>query len=520
MLGLIISVGLAALLVVTSAAAMRRGVLEVGDRRIARHQALFWVLTVGGMIGGTAIMMVGIRAYMHVRADDEAPPRVFRRDGVQVVIPAGWNPLPELEEMMGSASTAVLAVGGEGAELLVLWPSAGPAAEAKAIRAELRATAAGLENPAIAYQRWVVTDVAQGVVVDAEYASPRGLVIARHILFEQAGALRVVSGTCSTEGDVATCRTVIGSMTQLAVAPAVASGAAPVEAVDPLREVACGRAHACALDGTGTVSCWAADTVPQRVLQLSGIEQIVAAGDRTCLRVDGGAVNCLSGDGQRQVTRVSALRGVTRLAMGPTNLCGIDAEKRVRCWGDAAGVAPDDIRAAYVVAVGDRHACALTERGEIFCWGANDARQLGPKAEGRNSRFVLRGALTLVAAGDFTCALLATKQPWCWGTGFGEATAIAEPVVIEGVDDVLAMAAGGSGVCARLRSGAVTCWGDKTWLGGAARYAVPAITGATRLSVGGAQACAISTRSGGSSLACWRPGQREAPTTILLPVKR
>jgi alpha-tubulin suppressor-like RCC1 family protein len=105
----------------------------------------------------------------------------------------------------------------------------------------------------------------------------------------------------------------------------------------------------------------------------------------------------------------------------------------VYCWGQVAGVSAAQAT-PYVYAsapvftslsVGGTHACALTNDGTAYCWGANNFGQVG------DSTNVTRAAPTKVAggfkfasisAGDtHTCGRLADNSVLCWGLNrFGE----------------------------------------------------------------------------------------------------
>ena len=59
------------------------------------------------------------------------------------------------------------------------------------------------------------------------------------------------------------------------------------------------------------------------------------------------------------------------------------------------------------LAVGDDHACALTEAGVVVCWGFDQRGQLAVPADLRAAR---------ISAGyDSSCALTAEGRIRCWG---------------------------------------------------------------------------------------------------------
>src|SRR5262245_52470970 len=77
--------------------------------------------------------------------------------------------------------------------------------------------------------------------------------------------------------------------------------------------------------------------------------------------------------------------------------------------------------AVLVTAAAD-YACALDDRGQVWCWGAGNLGQLG-NGETLNSRspvpIASDVAMATVSAGDFhACALTRAGAAWCWGTNF------------------------------------------------------------------------------------------------------
>src|SRR5690606_6246070 len=114
---------------------------------------------------------------------------------------------------------------------------------------------------------------------------------------------------------------------------------------------------------------------------------------------------------------VAGLRDVVEVAAHGNTTCA-RSEDAVACWGDmplgiaesASPVVVPDSRGARSVAVGDEHACLVTEAGEVRCWGSNNRAQCGqPKSrllETPTAVPGVSGARRVVAGSHHTCALL------------------------------------------------------------------------------------------------------------------
>jgi alpha-tubulin suppressor-like RCC1 family protein len=174
--------------------------------------------------------------------------------------------------------------------------------------------------------------------------------------------------------------------------------------------------HGCATTPNGVV-CWGAFddgelgagvSAPEPVLvtdQGSPVEAdaVNLARDYSCalddaaLRCWGKPVPFLEGTtGDEPPTLVNApASGIARAATGSSHACALDEQGDAACWGsdsrgqlgDAGGPAPvaDFMPHAVLapslhwsdIAVGQSHTCARSTDDRIFCWGANDAGQLG-----------------------------------------------------------------------------------------------------------------------------------------------
>lgn len=108
------------------------------------------------------------------------------------------------------------------------------------------------------------------------------------------------------------------------------------------------------------------------------------------------------------------------------------------------------------------HACFVSERGGLFCWGRSDAGQLGGGDPGPSrpvpAQVKLPGAVRSAALGErHTCALLVDGSVHCWGTDAAGARRIEDAVT--GLSDVTSLVAGGDFTCALSRDRSVRCWG-------------------------------------------------------------
>lgn len=223
--------------------------------------------------------------------------------------------------------------------------------------------------------------------------------------------------------------------------------------------VAAGQYHACGLRSDHTLWCWGLNTSGQ-----------VGTGTGDAFFVKpaqaGGATDWAS---------VSA---------GTVSTCALSQAGKLSCWGSngfgqlgdgtlTARSSPNPVGGGFTDWIafdaGSFHTCGIREGGALYCWGRNNAGQVGDgtTADKKDPTLVSAGPWTSVSAGaEFTCAIKGDKTLWCWGTGTsrqlgnGLATNSAVPVQEKGLaNDWANVTAGNAFACAVKENGTRYCWG-------------------------------------------------------------
>jgi alpha-tubulin suppressor-like RCC1 family protein len=136
------------------------------------------------------------------------------------------------------------------------------------------------------------------------------------------------------------------------------------------------------------------------------------------------------------------------------------------------------------ITTGYFHSCAITAAHQLYCWGSNDAGQLGDgTTTGRNVAGIVAGSLAFarVAAGaGHTCALTVNGEAYCWGlnlwgeVGDGSRAMRLSPVRVAPDLHFVDVFAGGETTCALTSNGNVYCWGIMVGTSASAPYFLPA----------------------------------------------
>lgn len=125
------------------------------------------------------------------------------------------------------------------------------------------------------------------------------------------------------------------------------------------------------------------------------------------------------------------------LSLGQSSACAVSDAGEVWCWGsnnkfqsasklsnfESTPFRLIGINDALQVAVGREHACALLKTKRVVCWGSNEFGQLGTGFESANlasspfPEYVngLVDAASIYAGDDHNCAITSDKELFCWG---------------------------------------------------------------------------------------------------------
>ena len=199
-----------------------------------------------------------------------------------------------------------------------------------------------------------------------------------------------------------------------------------------------------------------------------------------CALLNSGAVMCWGpqpGGWSQAPTVVAGLKEIVQLAINDGGRCALDSQGAVYCFDEGVKKV-EGIKDASKIAVGGGRGCALDSKGSLSCWALQpeDGHERGALSVDQElvpswdepMDFV---DLAFSNAPHFNqvsaCALTQAGQVWCWGSNFsgqlgdGNLTSSEAPVQVKELDDAVAIAGGRYHFCALRIAGELVCWGGR-----------------------------------------------------------
>ncbi len=276
----------------------------------------------------------------------------------------------------------------------------------------------------------------------------------------------------------------------------------------------------------GTSSSGDPGATPVVLEGMTGVVDIAAASLRTCVAYADGNVDCFGRD-VPMPTRVPGVTGAKKLAIGSERSCAVTGDGGLTCWGDSKatgeGTGPVSLPAgkAGSVAISTPVAFAVADDGALFSWGA-DPLMLGRDtpldvdwSPGRVQE--LPSALQVAASDRHVCAVTTEGRLYCWGhgddgaLGLGSMRSVSFPkeVFFPGPAYPAQVAVAVTHSCVRTTDGLVSCWarkntsgelgyGDLTGVFIPTKVTLPKLTAAVATGTG--STCALATDG---SVWCW-----------------
>lgn len=278
----------------------------------------------------------------------------------------------------------------------------------------------------------------------------------------------------------------------------------PVSGMTGLKRIHAGYANLFALKQDGTIWSWGWNLVgqlglgyarpyyvqsPQLITELDNVHSIAPATNYTAVLKADGSILGVGQNGASEASlvplQVTGLDRVASLASGGAFTLALREDGTVWAWGSnsygqlgdgstTARAMPAQIAGLTDIvelAAGENHALALQADGSVWAWGYNKYGQLGDNSTtARNSpvKLAISDVIAIYAAqsGDHSLAICSDGSVWGWGRngsgqlGDGSNKHRKSPVRIQGLGNVVQLAAGELHTLALMADGSLWGWGN------------------------------------------------------------
>lgn len=244
--------------------------------------------------------------------------------------------------------------------------------------------------------------------------------------------------------------------------------------------VSAGDAHACALTVQGQAYCWNRPPTRKGARATQPVSTAVPGKLRFTSISAGNYTACWTSSSLASTYREFCFGRQTH------HTCAITRRGEVYCWGGNSdgqlgdGTTSDRLAPARVagdltfasISAGDAHTCGVTTGHVAYCWGRNASGELGTGSvdeEPHPRPEVVAGDVrTIAAGGHFSCAVDLKSVAYCWGDNYQSrlGSSAADPVnpsptplPVDGGHEFSDISAGETHACGITRKGAAYCWG-------------------------------------------------------------
>lgn len=236
---------------------------------------------------------------------------------------------------------------------------------------------------------------------------------------------------------------------------------------------------------------------------------LAAASGRTCAISNLGYVSCW---GYNPTAVPKDLGKVTQISAGMSNICVLDVQWKVRCWGsDRYGLLeiPANLGIVTQVSVGSTHICVLTFTQQVSCWGNGEKGRTAVPSD-------LGKALQVIAADSYSCAVTVQGSVRCWGL-FPTTREFTNWQLWALRQSTISQISVRKNIPCYLSSGYVSCAGSLPYENGITQpqeYKEGFIGEFSQVSAGGLNTCALTFKGDPK---CWGPnneGESLVPTDL------